>query len=128
MNRLLAASCFLIVLAAMVVVLHSFERQGQSVQTYVADTGQPTIVCLGDSLTAGSGAPSDQSYPAWLQRLLTAHHLNYRVVNAGVSGDRVVDGLRRMQADVLGFHPSMVIVALGSNDPGHTPPACGRGS
>ncbi len=122
MKGLVTASCILVVLAAIFVVHNPFDSQGRSVETYVSDTGQPTIVCLGDSLTASSGAPSDQSYPAWLQRQLNAHHLNYRVVNAGVSGDRVADGVRRMQSDVVRFHPSVVIVALGSNDPGHTPP------
>ncbi len=107
--------------AALFLVYRMVGHDGNSVQTYVADTGQPTIVCLGDSLTAGFGASADQSYPAWLQRRLTAHHLGYRVVNAGVNGDRVGDGLRRLPTDVLPFHPSVVIVALGSNNPGNTP-------
>lgn len=87
---------------------------------YVPDRGQPTIVCLGDSLTQGDGAPTDQSYPAWLQRRIDAAHLGYRVINAGVSGNRVGDGLSRLEPDVLRFHPRIVIVELGSNDPGHT--------
>jgi len=126
-KRLVAICCILIMLAAIFVAHGVFERQGPSVETYVADTGQPTIVCLGDSLTAGSGASFEQSYPAWLQRRLKAHHLKYRVVNAGVSGDRVADGLQRVQSDVLRFHPAVVIVALGSNDPGHTPPGVWEG-
>lgn len=87
---------------------------------YAPDDGRPAIVCLGDSLTAGDAAPADQSYPAWLQRRLDTRGYRYRVINAGVSGDRVVDGLARLQSDVLGFHPAIVIVELGSNDPGHT--------
>lgn len=89
--------------------------------TYTPDHGQPTIVCLGDSLTAGDGAPPDQSYPAWLQRELDLAHLTYRVINAGVSGNRVADGLHRLKTGVLSFHPKIVIVELGSNDPGHIP-------
>ena len=88
--------------------------------TYIPDSGQPAIVCLGDSLTAGDAAPPDQSYPAWLQRQLTASGYRYRVVNAGVSGDRVADGLARLQDNILRFHPTVVILELGSNDPGHT--------
>ena len=83
--------------------------------------GQPVIVCLGDSATAGNAAPADQSYPAWLQRRLTAEGYRYRVINAGISGDRVGDGLARLDRDVLSFQPAIVIVELGSNDPGHTP-------
>lgn len=83
--------------------------------------GRPVIVCLGDSLTAGDAAPSDQSYPAWLQRRLNAAGYRYQVVNAGVSGNRVADGLARLRSDVLALHPAIAIVELGSNDPGHTP-------
>lgn len=89
--------------------------------TYVADHGQPTIVCLGNSLTAGNGAIVSESYPAWLQRKLSSHEYDWRVVNAGISGNRVADGLHRLSHDVLIFHPKVVIVELGSNDPGHTP-------
>jgi acyl-CoA thioesterase-1 len=89
---------------------------------YAPDDGRPTIVCLGDSLTAGDGAPSSRSYPAWLQKRLDAAGYRYRVVNAGVGGDRVADGLRRLDADVFAYHPVIVIVELGSNDPGHDPP------
>ncbi len=83
--------------------------------------GRPVIVCLGDSLTAGNTAAADQSYPAWLQRRLDGAGYRYQVVNAGVSGDRVADGLARLRHDVLDLHPAIVIVDLGSNDPGHTP-------
>lgn len=89
--------------------------------TYVADTGQPAIVCLGDSLTYGTDAPRDQSYPAWLQRRLDAEGYNWRVINAGISGNRIADGLARLSSDVLAYHPRVVIVELGSNDPAHTP-------
>jgi acyl-CoA thioesterase I len=123
MKRLMTVACILIAIAAIVIVRQLIAGRGDSAASYVADTGQPTIVCLGDSLTAGYGASFEQSYPAWLQRRLTAAHLNYRVINAGVSGDRVADGLARLQSDVLRFHPAIVIVALGSNDPGHTPAA-----
>lgn len=91
-----------------------------SLISYAPADGRPVIVCLGDSLTAGDAAPADQSYPARLQRRLNAGGYRYRVVNAGVSGNRVADGLSRMQSDVLGFHPFITIVELGSNDPGRT--------
>lgn len=39
--------------------------------------------------------------PAWLQRRLTAHHLTYRVVNAGVSGDRVADTPTKSQQQLI---------------------------
>lgn len=42
-----------------------------------------TIVCVGDSLTAGSGSSNGQTYPVQLQNLLGS---NYNVINAGLGG------------------------------------------
>ena len=87
---------------------------------YESTAGRHVIVCLGDSLTAGHGASQSQAYPAWLQRRINSYGYPYAVVNAGVNGNRVADGLNRLHSDVLKYHPSIVIVELGSNDPGHT--------
>ncbi len=107
-------------IAAFLLIRHQWQESTAPI-AYVADHGQPSVVCLGDSLTAGDGADTQQSYPAWLQRQLQETGYRYRVINAGVSGNRVADGLRRLSTDVLSFHPRLVIVELGSNDPGHTP-------
>lgn len=74
-----------------------------------------TIVALGDSITAGLGLAPEESYPALLQARLQREGLDYRVVNAGVSGDTTAGGLRRVDW-VLRQQPAIVIVALGSND------------
>jgi acyl-CoA thioesterase I len=76
---------------------------------------RPRIVAFGDSLTAGLGVPSDQSYPAQLQRTLDGAGYAYRVVNAGVSGDTTAGGVRRVPW-VLNSRPSIVILELGAND------------
>ena len=73
------------------------------------------IVALGDSLTAGLGVNRDDAYPALLQARLTREGYDYRVVNAGVSGDTTAGGLRRIDG-VLRLAPEIVIVALGAND------------
>jgi acyl-CoA thioesterase-1 len=76
---------------------------------------EETIAVLGDSLTAGFGVAVEEAYPALLQERLRREGYDYRVVNAGVSGDTTAGGLRR--ADwVLRSRPSIVIVALGAND------------
>ncbi len=74
-----------------------------------------TIVCLGDSLTAGHGVDEDQAFPAVLQRLAVADKLAWTVVNAGVSGDTTAGGLRRIDW-ALGPGAEVLIVALGGND------------
>jgi len=80
-----------------------------------ATTPAATIVCLGDSLTAGHGVDEDQAFPAVLQRLATADQLTWTVVNAGVSGDTSAGGLRRVAWLVKG-KPDWVFIALGAND------------
>ncbi len=74
-----------------------------------------TLVCFGDSLTAGFGIDEAQAYPAKLQELITADGLDWKVVNAGVSGDTTAGGLGRVNW-VLKSKPKLVLVALGAND------------
>ena len=76
---------------------------------------RPRIVAFGDSLTAGLGVATEDTYPAQLQRRLDEQGLRYRVINAGVSGDTTAGGLRRVEW-VLKSHPDMVILELGGND------------
>jgi acyl-CoA thioesterase-1 len=73
------------------------------------------ITVLGDSLTDGLGVTRDEAYPALLEARLRREGFDYRVVNAGVSGDTSAGGLRRIDW-VLRAQPEIVIVALGAND------------
>ena len=78
----------------------------------VPNLGNPgtTIVCLGDSITAGVGVSEGEAYPDLLARQLGAD-----VVNAGVSGNTAEDGLARVE-EALADDPWLVIVELGGND------------
>lgn len=73
------------------------------------------IVALGDSLTAGFGVAPDEAFPSRIAERLQREGYDYRVVNAGVSGDTSAGGLRRVEW-VLRARPEIVIVALGAND------------
>jgi acyl-CoA thioesterase-1 len=79
-----------------------------------ADT-RPVIVCFGDSLTAGFGLDTGQSYPDLLQKELDRHGYKYRVENLGVSGDTTQDGLARVSL-ALDLKPRIVVLELGAND------------
>jgi len=82
----------------------------------VADiSAEETLTVLGDSLTAGFGVGREDAFPALVQQRLRREGYDYRVVNAGVSGDTTAGGLRRVDW-VLRTRPSIVIVALGGND------------
>ena len=75
----------------------------------------PVIVAFGDSLTAGPGLEREQTYPALLQQRITAERLDYRVVNAGVSGDTTTEAWRRFDAALIP-DTKIVILAIGIND------------
>ncbi len=76
---------------------------------------RPTIVFLGTSLTAGYGLPEAEAFPARIQRRIEARDLDYRVVNAGVSGDTSAGGLRRLDW-LLRLPIAVLVVELGAND------------
>ena len=80
-----------------------------------AQADDRVIVAFGDSLTAGLGVPADQTYPALLGARLRREGYEYKVVNAGVSGDTTAGGLRRVDW-ALRLKPEIVILELGVND------------
>jgi len=76
---------------------------------------RPIVLFLGDSLTAGYGLAGEQAFPALIQQRIDAAGLNFRVVNAGVSGDTSAGGLRRV--DWLLQQPiAILVLELGAND------------
>lgn len=80
-----------------------------------AADARPVIVAFGDSLTAGYGTDSGNSYPDFLEKDLNAKGFPYHVVNAGISGNTTKDGVDRLD-DVLALKPALAIVAFGGND------------
>jgi acyl-CoA thioesterase I len=83
---------------------------------FAADTAR-TIVFFGDSLTAGYGLadPTSEAFPALIQDKIQAAGLNWRVVNAGLSGETTAGGLRRVDW-VLRQPVDIFVLALGAND------------
>lgn len=69
------------------------------------------IISFGDSLTYGTGAGRDNSYPSHLSRLT-----GIPIINQGYPGDTTADALQRLEKDVLNNSPRIVLITLGGND------------
>jgi acyl-CoA thioesterase I len=78
---------------------------------------RPSVVFLGDSLTAGFGLSADQAVPARIAARIDEAGLPFKVVNGGRSGDTSAGGLSRL-AWYLRPEVDMaaLVVNLGSND------------
>jgi acyl-CoA thioesterase-1 len=74
-----------------------------------------TIAAVGDSLTAGLGVGEEDAYPAQLEKRLRADGYNWRVVNAGISGETSSGTLSRINW-VMKLKPDIVILETGAND------------
>jgi len=75
----------------------------------------PRLVCFGDSITAGYGLQTGQTYPDALQRKLDQAGYHYKVLNQGISGATSKDAVAELRA-ILQLHPRVVIVEFGGND------------
>jgi lysophospholipase L1-like esterase len=86
------------------VARHALILLALTIRVSGAGTNQPTVVCLGDSITHAG-------YPAELEKILPVH-----AINAGVPGNTSRQGLGRLEKDVLSHKPAVVLVLFGTND------------
>lgn len=76
----------------------------------------PTVLVLGDSLSAGYGLRRIDAYPALLSAKAAALGQPLHVLNAGVSGDTTAGGLRRLPRLLEQQRIDVLIIELGIND------------
>lgn len=79
--------------------------------------GAPSILILGDSLSAGYGLDSGQSWVDQLSKELEQSiGIDITVLNASISGETTAGGLSRLPGLMNRHSPEYVLIALGAND------------
>ena len=73
------------------------------------------ILFFGNSLTAGYGLEESESFPALIQKRIDSLGLEYKVVNAGVSGETSAGGHARIEW-TLNQQVDIFVLELGAND------------
>lgn len=77
---------------------------------------QPTILVVGDSLSAEYGLERGSGWVALLERQLSREKIAATVVNASISGDTTSGGRSRIASLLRQHRPTHVILELGAND------------
>ena len=77
---------------------------------------QPTVLIVGDSLSAEYGLKRGTGWVPLLEKQLARENKNVRVVNASISGDTTSGGRSRLPALLAQYQPATVVIELGGND------------
>src|SRR6266511_2102838 len=81
-----------------------------------AQAAAPSILIVGDSISAAYGLRPGAGWTTLLQQRLEAEHYPHRVVNASSSGDTSAGGRARLAALLAQHRPVISIIELGGND------------
>lgn len=86
-----------------------------AVEKVAEDTSEKIILFFGNSLTAGMGLDVEEAFPAVIQQKLDSLSLQYKVINAGLSGETTASGKNRLSW-VLNQKVDVFVLELGAND------------
>jgi acyl-CoA thioesterase-1 len=91
-----------------------------SIQAYpdkrTAQIDAPQILIVGDSLSAGYGMKTEESWVALLRQRLKEKSFSYQIINASISGNTTGNGLLQLKSLLKKYQPEIVLIELGGND------------
>jgi acyl-CoA thioesterase-1 len=85
-------------------------------QAQASTAPKPTLLVVGDSLSAGYGLETGKGWVDLLRKRMEAKRPGWSVINASISGDTTAGGLARLPALIARDKPRVVIIELGGND------------
>lgn len=93
------------------------EENKSEVTEESSQTSKPKklILFFGNSLTAGYGIELEEAFPGLTAQRIDSLGLDYRVINAGLSGETTASGLSRLEW-FLEEEPAIFVLELGAND------------
>jgi acyl-CoA thioesterase-1 len=119
-RRACAVHCSLLVLTVAVAASMPAGAQGPAKPGASAAVAGPTLLVLGDSLSAEYGLARGTGWVALLEARLArepgAGPRAVKVVNASISGDTTSGGRSRLPALLALHKPQTVVIELGGND------------
>lgn len=77
---------------------------------------QPTVLVVGDSLSAEYGLKRGSGWVALMEQRMAQEKLPAKVINASISGDTTSGGQSRLGALLKQHQPTHVVIELGGND------------
>lgn len=75
-----------------------------------------TALVVGDSISAAYGLRESDGWVALAEQQLINQGFDIEFVNASISGDTTVGGLRRLPNALERFEPDLLVIELGGND------------
>lgn len=81
-----------------------------------ASSPAPQILILGDSLSAGYGMKTEESWVALLGQRLIEKGFRYQIINASISGNTTGNGLLQLRSLLKIHQPEIILIELGGND------------
>jgi len=87
----------------------------EAISVLAKEEKQYCILCLGNSFTAGYGAPKGKSYPSQLQKLFNKETKGkkVKVINAGVGNQNSAELLSMLEYNIIRWNPDLIILQTG---------------